>query len=172
MSHSTSYEFNPTLDLTFERIVDVPKELVWKAWTTPQLITKWFTPAPWQTVECEIDLRPGGNFYTLMRSPEGQDFPNQGCFLEIIENKKLVWTNALLAGFRPSPSSATCGDEQADFKFTATIALESHPQGTKYTAIVIHSDEAGCKQHREMGFQEGWGAALDQLVAMIKTRLL
>ncbi len=163
MSQLKTYQPNAKFDLILERIVDVPKELVWQAWTTPKLITKWFTPAPWQTVACELDLRPGGNFYTLMRSPEGKDFPNVGCFLEIIENEKLIWTNALLPGFRPA------NQNPMDFHFTAIIALESHPQGTKYTATVIHGDEESCQKHNAMGFHEGWGAALDQLVAMVKT---
>ena len=50
-----------------------------RAWTTPEHLKKWFTPAPWTTVDCEIDLRPGGIFRTVMRSPEGQEFPNVGC---------------------------------------------------------------------------------------------
>ena len=51
---------NPKLDLILERVVDVPREIVWAAWTKPEHIKKWFTPAPWKTVDCEIDLRPGG----------------------------------------------------------------------------------------------------------------
>jgi len=100
----------------------------------------------------------------MMRSPEGQDYPNIGCFLEIIENEKLVWTNAASPGFRPAPASK----EAMGFYFTGIIALESHPQGTKYTATVIHGDEESCKKHNEMGFHEGWSLALDQLVATVK----
>ena len=50
----------PGLDLILERVVDVPRELVWRAWTTPEHLMKWFTPVPWKTIACEIDLRPGG----------------------------------------------------------------------------------------------------------------
>ncbi|MFZ5522807.1 MAG: SRPBCC family protein [Pseudomonadota bacterium] len=160
--------FNPKLDLTFERIVDVPRELVWKAWTQPEHLMPWFCPLPWKTIDCEIDLRPGGMFRTVMQSPEGKEFPNIGCYLEIIENEKLVWTNALLPGFRPALSPSACGDEQVKFNFTATIALAAHGKGTKYIATVIHADEAGCQQHAAMGFREGWGTALDQLVAYAK----
>ena len=167
-SNETYSQFNPKLDLTFERIVDVPKELVWRAWTEPALLKPWFCPLPWKTIDAEIDLRPGGMFRTTMQSPEGQEFPNTGCYLEVIPNEKLVWTNALLPGFRPSTPSPTCGDGQADFKFTAIIKLADHPNGTRYTATVIHADETGCKQHAAMGFESGWGTALDQLVAMVK----
>jgi len=76
-------EPDPKLDLLLERVVDVPRELVWAAWTEPAHLKKWFTPDPWKTVDCEIDLRPGGLFRTVMRSPEGQDFPNVGCYLEL-----------------------------------------------------------------------------------------
>jgi len=158
----STYQPNPTCDLILERIVTVAPDLIWKAWTQPELLKKWFTPSPWTTVECEIDLCTGGAFNTVMRSPEGQDFPNAGCYLEIIENQKLVWTNALLQGFRPAVLSPD------EFTFTAIISLEPHPQGTKYTATVTHGDEASCQKHNELGFHEGWGAALDQLVALIK----
>ena len=159
------YSPDPRLDLVMERIVDVPRDLVWKAWTTPEYLMKWFTPEPWKTVECKIDLRPGGLFYTVMRSPEGEDHPNKGCYLEVVENEKLVWTDALEGGYRPSNKPSDC---LVDFYFTAIIKLESHKDGTKYTVIALHSSEDGRKKHEEMGFHEGWGTALDQLVAFVK----
>jgi uncharacterized protein YndB with AHSA1/START domain len=164
----STYQPNSKLDLTFTRDVDVPKSLVWRAWTEPELIKPWFCPLPWKTIDCEIDLRPGGIFRTTMQSPEGQAFPNLGCYLEVITEEKLVWTNTLLPGFRPSALNTTCGSEDAEFMFTAMIELTDHAGGTRYTATVIHADEAGCKKHAEMGFEGGWGAALDQLVAYIK----
>lgn len=159
-----THKIDPKLDLVLERVVDVKPELVWKAWTQPEQIKKWFTPAPWKTIDCEIDLRPGGMFRTTMQSPEGQNFPNLGCFLEIVENRKLVWTGALLPGYRPAQDPTT----KAGFFFTAIILIEPHGTGSKYTAIVIHKDEAGCETHKKMGFHEGWGKALDQLVALAK----
>ena len=162
------YQPNSKLDLSFARTVDVPRSLVWRAWTEPELLMPWFCPLPWKTIDCEIDLRPGGMFRTTMQSPEGKEFPNEGCYLEVVPLTKLVWTNALLPGYRPSVATETCGSENASFLFTAMIELADHAQGTRYTATVIHADEAGCKQHAAMGFESGWGTALDQLVAMIK----
>src|ERR1700759_4706284 len=129
---ATVIQTNPKLDLVLERVVDVSKERVWAAWTKPEHIKKWFTPAPWTTVDCEIDLRPGGIFRTVMRSPEGQEFPNEGCYLEVVENRKLVWTGALGPGYRPRDTTAF------PFVFTAIIMLEPHGTGTKYTARVLH----------------------------------
>ncbi len=162
------YQPNPKLDLSFTRVVDVPRNLVWRAWTEPKLLMPWFCPLPWKTIDCEIDLRPGGMFRTTMQSPEGAEFPNAGCYLEVVPNEKLVWTNALLPGFRPTVVSATCGSDDANFLFTAMVEMAYEGQGTRYTATVIHADEAGCNQHAQMGFEAGWGAALDQLVAMVK----
>ena len=160
--------FNPTLDLSFERIVDVPKNLVWRAWTEPALLKQWFCPLPWKTVEAEVELRPGGAFHTTMQSPEGERFPGTSCYLEVIPNAKLVWTNGLLPGFRPIKAKAPATEGSADFAFTGIITMVDHNGGTKYRATVLHANEADCQQHVAMGFESGWGAALDQLVAMVK----
>lgn len=157
---------DPDLDLVLERVVDVRPELVWKAWTTPEHLMKWFCPRPWQTVECEIDLRPGGIFRTVMRSPEGLDLPhNLGCYLEVVPERKLVWTDALLPGYRPASEAGGCG---IGVHMTAVILLEPHGKGTRYTAIAMHSTQAGRIKHAEMGFHEGWGVALDQLVEVAR----
>lgn len=163
-----SYQAGTRLDLHFSRIIAVPRALVWRAWTEPALLKPWFCPLPWTTIDAEIDLRPGGIFRTTMRSPEGREFPNLGCYLEVVPEQRLVWTNTLLPGFRPAPMGETCGSEDAAFLFTAMIELADHAGGTGYSATVIHADEASCQKHAAMGFEAGWGAALDQLVAMVK----
>lgn len=152
-------EYNEALDLVLERVVPVTRELVWKAWTEPQHLKKWFVPAPWTITDCEIDLRPGGMFRTVMQSPEGESIDSAGCYLEIIENEKLVFTDALTPGFRPSVNPF----------FTAVVMLEDHPEGTRYTALAMHKDEAGRKTHEDMGFLNGWGKCLDQLVALVQS---
>jgi uncharacterized protein YndB with AHSA1/START domain len=153
---------DPKLDLVLERVIDVPRELVWRAWTTPELLRPWFCPKPWETVDCEIDLRPGGIFRTTMRSPEGQEFPNTGCYLEVTPNERLIWTDAMLPGYRPAPEAF----------FTAVLTLEpTATGGTRYVATAIHRDEAGRKKHEEMGFHGGWGMVVDQLVDYIKKEM-
>src|SRR5690606_34934894 len=104
-------------------------------------------------------------FTTVMQSPEGEKFPNTGCFLEVVPNQKLVWTDALLPGYRPvqKPESG------AGMLFSATLLLEATAKGTKYTAIAMHSNEVDRANHEKMGFQDGWGKALEQLVEYMKT---
>lgn len=156
MSKSNYFDFNPELDLVLERVVPVSYELVWQAWTQPEHLMKWFAPAPWTVSECEIDLRPGGIFRTVMCSPEGQAFPNVGCFLEIVPYEKLVFTDALSPGYRPNENPF----------FSAVVTLEAQGSSTKYRAVAIHKNVAGREQHEKMGFHEGWSQCLDQLVAV------
>lgn len=151
-------KIDPNLDLVLERDLDVPVELVWKAWTTPEHLRQWFVPKPWTITACEIDLRPGGVMSSTMRSPEGQEFPNIGCYLEVVPNERLVWTDTLLPGYRPAPKPF----------FTAALLLEPTATGTRYTAIAIHGNEETRKSHEEMGFHDGWGTVVSQMVDYIK----
>ena len=162
MSLYPTYRPDADLDLVLERVVDVPVPLVWKAWTTPDLLKQWFAPAPWTTPEVEVDLRPGGIFRTVMASPDGERMTNGGIFLEVVPHERLVWTSALLPGFRPAPPRTGFPH------ITAAILLEPAGAGTKYTAVVMHPNGEGRQLHESMGFHDGWGTALDQLVAVVK----
>ena len=156
---------DPELDLVLERIVDVPRHLVWAAWTQPGHLVKWFCPLPWKTTGCKIDLQPGGLFQTTMQGPEGPGFTNTGCFLQVIDQELLVWTGALGPGFRPLAKDVATAHP---FLMTAIIALEDVAGGTKYTALVRHGDAPARQAHEQMGFHAGWGKALDQLVEHAK----
>ncbi len=163
MTASNGHQPDPELDLLPEREVDVPVDLVWAAWTTPEHLIKWFAPKPYETIDCEIDLRPGGLFRAVMRSPEGEEFPSDGSYLEVVPNERLTWTSVLGAGFRPSPD--------VDLPFTAVISLAPTASGgTRYSALAMHGEPSVRARHADMGFHEGWGLALDQLVATMKGR--
>jgi uncharacterized protein YndB with AHSA1/START domain len=161
--HVPDYTPNPKLDLVLERTVAAPPSKVWAAWTQPEHVVKWFTPAPWVTTKCEIDLRPGGKFLTHGKGPDTPEGPHvTACYLEIIEHRKLVWTTALLPGFRP-------GDVGIEMPaITAVILFEPAGSGTKYTAIAMHRDEGDNRKHEEMGFFDGWGAVTTQLEEVAK----
>ncbi len=159
------------LDLVLRRTIDAPASLIWRAWTRPEHLKQWWAPKPWTTVDCELDLRPGGIFRTVMRSPEGQDFPHVGCFLELIENESIVLTNALEPGFRPArdrPGGESEAAECAHIVFTARLALAARAGKTEYCITVMHRDEEGRKRHEEMGFHQGWNQCLDQLVDLVR----
>ena len=137
-----------------------PRRLVWRAWTEPETLVKWFCPRPWEAVGCEMDLRPGGRFATVMRSPEGVEVAGANCYLLVEPERRLVWTSALTPGFRPHAQPTS----DADFVFTADLTLADEAGGTRYRAHVMHATAKARKRHEDLGFQDGWSAALDQLV--------
>ena len=90
----TAYTPDPELDLVLERTLPVAPDRVWAAWTDPALLVQWFTPAPWKTVSADLDVRPGGRCITTMESPEGEQFTNVGCYLQVEPGSLLVMSYA------------------------------------------------------------------------------
>lgn len=149
--------FDPALDLKLERDVPVAPELLWRGWTEPELLKQWFCPTPWRVTDAEIDLRPGGAFRTKMEGPNGEVMDGSaGCWLEVVPNRRLSWTDALGPGFRP----------RADPFLSATICFDQLPDGTRYRAYAFHQTAEARQQHAEMGFEQGCNTALDQLIAL------
>lgn len=152
----TPHVLDPELDLEIVREVPVSAEAVYAAWTDPESLKQWFAPRPYSIALCEVDVRPGGAFRTVMNTPEGeQAFDSTGCYLEVVPNERLVWTSALTTGYRPQPDG---------MPFTAVLELTPTDDGCRYRTVAIHQDPAGAKQHREMGFHDGWGTVIDQLI--------
>lgn len=152
-------ELDPKTDLTFTRQLPVPPSVVWECWTTPKHIMNFFVPKPHSVTECEIDLRVGGKFNTTF-DVEGHEMKNNGVFLEVVDGKKLVFTDAYSEGWKPA----------ADPFMTAIIEIEDDGNGgTKYTATARHRSNESRQQHEEMGFFDGWGTVVDQLVEYAKT---
>jgi uncharacterized protein YndB with AHSA1/START domain len=159
-------ETQPEGDLVLERDLDISPAQVWQAWTRSEDAKAWFTPRPWRTIECEIDLRPGGRFMTHMEGPDGERMgPFHGCILEIVPERRLVWTSALEPGFRPKDAS------DAPFVFTCVVEMEPKGNGCHYKVTAMHKDAAAAEVHRKMGFHDGWGKALDQLVEHMKAHV-
>lgn len=144
-------------ELVLTRLIDAPREKLFRAWTEPALVKQWFAPLPWTTPEVQLDARAGGSSRFVMRSPEGQDFPNEGVYLEVVKNEKIVFTDAYTSAWVPS---------QKPF-FTAIITFEDEGGKTRYTARARHWTVADKEAHEKMGFHEGWGQCADQLSELV-----
>ncbi len=156
----TPYTLNPEFDLELVREVPIAPELVWRAWTEPELMKQWFTPKPWETTNAEVELRPGGTFLIEMRGPEGQEGGGG-------------------AGLRAGghPRRAPCLDGRARPRLPPAAQRDAvhrnpgaDPQRQRRHALPRdrdHGKAEHAKQHAEMGFEHGWGAALDQLVELM-----
>lgn len=157
---SQKIEIQPQSDreLAICRIMNAPAEKVYKGWTDVNLIPKWFAPMPWTTSRAELDVRPGGSSLVVMKSPEGHEFPNPGVYLEVVPNKKLVFTDAYTRAWEPS----------AKPMMTVELTFEDLGNGqSKYTARAFHWTKEDREQHEKMGFKEGWGICADQLEAVV-----
>ncbi len=156
MPASSPASFPADRELVIERILNAPREKVYRCWTDPQVITQWFTPPPWKTVRAVMDVRPGGATCITMQSPDGQEVPNPGVFLEVVPNERLVFTDAFVSAWEPSAKPF----------MTGVLTFEdAGPGKTKYTARVRHWSVADREAHEKMGFREGWGIATTQLEA-------
>ncbi len=81
-------------ELVVTRILDAPRPLVFKAWTEPEQVARWWGPQGFVTTECEMDIRPGGAYRVGMRSPEGTHHVKRGIYREIVEPERIVFTYA------------------------------------------------------------------------------
>lgn len=145
-------------ELVLTRIIDAPPAQVFQIWTTQ--LPRWWGPHGMTTPFCEMELRPGGSFRTVMRAPDGTEYPTRGVFLEVVENERIVFTDAFDPGWQPNP----------DAFFTAITTFEPWPDGrTRYTARALHWSAENREKHEKMGFQQGWGESLDRLVSLVIT---
>jgi uncharacterized protein YndB with AHSA1/START domain len=159
---SKHFTINPKLDVVLERFIDAPKHLVWAALTKPEHLKEWYMPKTWGRVaRAEMDVRPGGIFSIDIAGPDGKDFPNVGCFLDVIPMERLVWTSMLFPGYRPAVFD--------DIPITAIVTMETVGSGTRYVFTALHRDEADFDKNKASGWQQGTEIALDQFVAHVKS---
>ena len=144
-------------ELVLTRVIDAPREKLYKAWTDPELLKQWFAPLPYTTPVAELDVRPGGANLVVMRGPDGNDLPNRGVYLEVVENERLVFTDAYTKAWEPSEKPF----------MTVILTFEDEGGRTRYTARVRHWTVADREAHEKMGFHEGWGQCADQLAALV-----
>jgi uncharacterized protein YndB with AHSA1/START domain len=142
-------------DLEISRTLKAPRALLWKAWTTKELIEEWWCPKPWKAEFTAFEPRPGGAFNSIFRGPNGEEHIYEGSILEIAPMQRIVFTDLLGGGWRPLAGPF--------LGFTAIIAMADEGAGVRYTARVRHKCAEDAKKHAEMGFHDGWAAAIAQL---------
>lgn len=151
--------------LTLDRQMDATPDAVWRCLTEPALIEQWFAPKPVRVFDVAMDPVAGGDFSNSMEIPGAGTVTSAGCVLVAIPNERLVWTSVLTAGFVPSEMKK----ENGAFPFTADITLTAKDGGCLYQVRALHPNAAYRQTHEEMGFEQGWGIAADQLAALAAT---
>jgi len=150
-------DFPNDRELVLTRVIDAPPERVYAAWTQPELMKKWFSPKPVETIVVETEVRVGGASRIVMRLPDGTEMPSRGVYLEVVPNRKLVFTDAFVSAWEPS----------AQPFMTVILTFEEQDGKTLYTARVRHWRVEDRERHENMGFHAGWGKATDQLAELV-----
>ena len=144
---------DPDLDLMLTRDLALPAEILYRCWTSAEHIPQFFVPKPHRVVACEIDFRVGGVFNTTFEV-DGARMENNGVYLEVIPNEKLVFTDTYTEGWKPNPEPF----------MTAILTFEDIGGGrTRYTAVARHRNKETAESHKQMGFYDGWGTVVTQL---------
>ncbi len=148
MAATSALRPSEDLELTITRVFDAPRSLVFKAWTAPEHLARWWGPKGFTTLSCAMDVRPGGAWFRRMRSPEGSEHTKRGVYREIVEPERLVFTYA---------------DEDADGRLgpetLVTVTFEEHGAKTRLTLRQVGFESAGSRDAHE----GGWTSCLERL---------
>lgn len=143
-------------ELSVTRFIDAPPAKVWDVLVNRQ--DEWWCPVPWRAEVVRQDRRPGGACDMIFHGPDGEQMPQNGIYLAFDEGRLFATTDAVT------------GDLQPSGPFMIGIwEIEPEASGTRYTARARHWTDEAKEQHREMGFEEGWGACADQLKALCES---
>ena len=147
-------------ELVIVRVLDAPRALVWKAWTEPERLKRWWGPRTFTTPVAKIDLRVGGAFLYCMRQPDGKDIWGTGVCREIVPLKRIVYTDSF-ADEKGNVVPATYYGMSRDFplEMQVTVTLEDHDGKTKLT---LHHVGIPAGPDRD-GANQGWNESLDKL---------
>jgi uncharacterized protein YndB with AHSA1/START domain len=146
-------------ELVLTRLMDAPRDKLFRCWSDPALLKRWFAPVPYTVPVAEIDFRVGGASRVVMQSPEGQEIPCPGTYLEIVPNERIVFTDAYVGDWVPNAKPF----------MTAIVTFADEGGKTRYTARARHWTKEDCETHVQMGFHQGWGQCADQLEALANT---
>ena len=143
-------------ELIITRILDAPREPVFRAWTDPAHLARWWGPKGFTNPVCEADVRPGGALRIVMRGPDGSEYPMKGVFQEVVSPERLVFTNI-----------AVDADGKHLLEGVTQVTLAEQSDKTKLTvntravAVVDHAVEY------LKGMEAGWTQSLERLEALV-----
>jgi len=148
-------------ELTLKRTFDAPRELVFKAWTDPELISRWWGPTGFTTPISEVEARKGGKLHIVMHGPKGSDFdldmPVRGVFQEFDPPRRLVFTNDALHDDDGNPQLATL----------CTVTLVEQGGKTEMTLHIVLVKTTPASAAAWAGAEMGWSQSLDKLTTLV-----
>lgn len=139
-------------EIVLTRIFDAPRQLVYRALTTPELVKRWFGPHGWSLVVCEIDFRVGGAWRYELEGPDGRTMGMYGKYLEIVPGERTVHTEA----FDEYPGDSV-----------VTVVLTEQDGKTTLTGTVLYESKEVRDAVVESGMEHGAAETYDRLAALL-----
>jgi uncharacterized protein YndB with AHSA1/START domain len=155
-----------TRELVITRVVDATCERVWKAWTDPEQLSKWWGPKHFTSPVNKLDVRVGGTFLSCMRDPDGKDYWSTGIYKEVVANEKLVMTDNFSdkdGNIVPASYYGMPGDKPADLLITVTF----EDAGEGKTKLTLRHSGLPVGEFSDQT-EVGWNESLDKLQTALK----
>ncbi len=166
---STTAE-NTARDFVISRTFAAPRELVWKAWTEPKHMAQWWGPHNFTNPVCEMDVRVGGQYRIVMRGPEGDEYPLEGTFRDIVPPERLVLFMDCSAHPEEWHNLVNPNRDRSNKPYLGCIQIvtfETEGDKTKLT-IRTRLESAAIRDNMvKVGMNEGWSGSLDRLQALL-----
>jgi len=143
------------------RVFDAPREVVWKAWTDCERLTRWWGPKDFTTPHCKIDLRQGGVFQNCMRSAEGRDYCGKGVYREIIDRERITYTD-FFVDEQGNPVSAAHYGLSAEWPEETLVAVTLAEHNGKTELTLQHTIGSVPASELDLCYQ-GWNESFDKL---------
>ena len=147
-------------EIIITRIFDAPRELVWKAWTEPERMMRWWGPKGFTSPYCKTDLRVGGVYLNAMRSPEGRDYWSTGVYREIVPLERIVCTDSF-ADENGNVVPATHYGLRADYPLELLVTVTFEEYGGKTRLTLRHTGFPSGEERDNA--RDGWNTSLDKL---------
>jgi uncharacterized protein YndB with AHSA1/START domain len=160
---------NNTVDeierMVVTRVIDAPRELVWKAWTDPKYVMQWWGPKGFTSPVCKMDFRVGGKFLCCMRTPDGQDFWNGGEYHEIVLHEKIVYSMYFADSQGNKVEPAHYGIEHEAIDGVQDVIL-FEDLGNGRTKLILIGNEI-MENAKNSGELEGWNQIFDKFASVV-----
>jgi uncharacterized protein YndB with AHSA1/START domain len=140
------------------RMFDAPREKVWECFTKPEHVKRWFGGAGYSNPVCEMDVRPGGLWKHVMRTPDGQDYKMDFVYIEVKKPERLVW-ESVGHGEKRAGGSPTCRQ---------IITLEDHGAQTKWKLVAEFNSLADRDMAKSYGFADMITEGCERLNDVVK----
>lgn len=143
-------------ELTLTRVYAAPRETVFRAWTDPVQLARWWGPQGFTNPVCEVDARPGGRLRIVMRAPDGSEYPMRGEFREVVVPERLSFTNC-----------AVDDEDRPIIDGFTTVLFAAEGEGTRVTVITRGKAVQPIAVQYLQGMEQGWTGSLDKLAGLL-----